>query len=167
MQLVNIDYIPGKEFEALGIAKGTVVYSRNFGKDFMAGMKTLVGGEIEGYTEMLNTARQIAEGIVKSVMDSHLGVFHWANKQNITFNMLRGLIEKEGKVEKREVDDGKVIKNVQRALARFVDRERWERYWWHDLFQSSHHFFDAQNANRIQRQQTLKIKELIKAIKEV
>ena len=60
MQLVNIDYIPGKEFEALGIAKGTVVYSRNFGKDFMAGMKTVVGGEIEGYTEMLNTARQIA-----------------------------------------------------------------------------------------------------------
>ena len=60
MQLVNIDYIPGKEFEALGIVKGTVVYSKNFGKDFMAGMKTLVGGEIEGYTEMLNTARQIA-----------------------------------------------------------------------------------------------------------
>ena len=60
MKLVNIDYIPGKEFEALGIAKGTVVYSKNFGKDFMAGMKTLVGGEIEGDTEMLNTARQIA-----------------------------------------------------------------------------------------------------------
>ena len=46
MQLVNIDYIPGKEIEALGIVKGTVVYSRNLGKDFMAGMKTLVGGEI-------------------------------------------------------------------------------------------------------------------------
>ena len=46
--------------EALGIAKGTVVYCKNFGRDFMAGMKTLVGGEIEGYTEMLNTARQIA-----------------------------------------------------------------------------------------------------------
>ena len=60
MQLVNIDYIPGKELEALGIVKGTVVYSKNFGKDFMAGMKTLVGGEIEGYTDMLNTARQIA-----------------------------------------------------------------------------------------------------------
>lgn len=60
MQLVNIDYIPGKELEALGIAKGTVVYCKNFGRDFMAGMKTLVGGEIEGYTEMLNTARQIA-----------------------------------------------------------------------------------------------------------
>lgn len=60
MKLVNIDYIPGKEIEALGIVKGTVVYSRNLGKDFMAGMKTLVGGEIEGYTEMVNTARQIA-----------------------------------------------------------------------------------------------------------
>ena len=60
MQLVNIDYIPGKEIEALGLVKGTVVYSKNFGKDFMAGMKTLVGGEIEGYIETLNTARQIA-----------------------------------------------------------------------------------------------------------
>ena len=60
MQLVNIDYIPGKEIEALGLVKGSVVYCKNFGKDFMAGMKTLVGGEIEGYTDMVNTARQIA-----------------------------------------------------------------------------------------------------------
>ncbi len=40
--------------------KGTVVQSKNLGKDFMAGMKTLVGGEIAGYTEMLVEARQIA-----------------------------------------------------------------------------------------------------------
>ena len=60
MLLLNIDYIPGKEFEVLGIVKGTVVQSKNFGKDFMAGMKTLVGGEIVGYTEMLIEARQIA-----------------------------------------------------------------------------------------------------------
>ena len=60
MLLVNIDYIPGKEFEVLGVVKGTVVQSKNFGKDFMAGMKTLVGGEIVGYTEMLTEARQIA-----------------------------------------------------------------------------------------------------------
>ncbi|MGN0985874.1 MAG: YbjQ family protein [Candidatus Enterenecus sp.] len=60
MLLLNIDHIPGKEIEALGIVKGTVVQAKNFGKDFMAGMKTLVGGEIEGYTEMLNQARQIA-----------------------------------------------------------------------------------------------------------
>ena len=60
MLLVNIDYIPGKELEVLGIVKGAVVQSKHFGKDFMAGMKTLVGGEITGYTEMLTEARQIA-----------------------------------------------------------------------------------------------------------
>ena len=60
MKLLSINYIPGAEFEALGLVKGTVVQTKNFGKDFMAGMKTLVGGEIRGYTEMLNEARAIA-----------------------------------------------------------------------------------------------------------
>lgn len=60
MLLVNIDYIPNKEIEILGLVKGTVVQSKNIGRDFMAGMKTIVGGEITGYTEMLTTARQIA-----------------------------------------------------------------------------------------------------------
>ena len=61
MLLLNIDYVPGREIaEALGIVKGTTVQSKNFGRDFMAGMKTLVGGEIVGYTEMLTEARQIA-----------------------------------------------------------------------------------------------------------
>ena len=66
MKLLSIDYIPGTEIEALDIVKGTVVQIKNFGKDFMAGMKTLVGGEIVGYTEMLNEARQIA---VKRMVD--------------------------------------------------------------------------------------------------
>ena len=60
MLLVTINHIPGQEFEVLGRVKGCVVQSKNFGKDFMAGMKTLVGGEIKGYTEMLVEARQIA-----------------------------------------------------------------------------------------------------------
>ena len=42
------------------------ITSKNIGRDFMAGMKTLVGGEIVGYTEMLNEARQIA---VKRMVD--------------------------------------------------------------------------------------------------
>ena len=57
MKLLSIEYIPGVEFEPLGIVKGTVVQTKNVGRDFM---KTLVGGEIVGYTEMLNEARQIA-----------------------------------------------------------------------------------------------------------
>lgn len=60
MMLLNIDHVPGREIEALGLVKGTVVQSKNLGKDFMAGMKTLVGGEIRSYTEMLVEARQIA-----------------------------------------------------------------------------------------------------------
>ena len=60
MLLLNIDYVPGKEIEPLGMVKGTVVQSKNIGRDFMAGMKTLVGGEIVGYTEMLIEARHIA-----------------------------------------------------------------------------------------------------------
>ena len=60
MLLLTLNYVPGKEIEALGIAKGTTVQSKNFGKDFMSSMKTLVGGELSAYTEMLNEARQIA-----------------------------------------------------------------------------------------------------------
>ena len=66
MKLVSIDYIPGAEIEVLELVKGTVVQSKHIGKDFMAGMKTLVGGEIKGYTEMLNEARQTA---VKRMVD--------------------------------------------------------------------------------------------------
>ena len=50
MLLVSIDSIPGKDFEVLGMVKGTIVQSKNFGRDFMASLKTLVGGEIAGYT---------------------------------------------------------------------------------------------------------------------
>ena len=60
MLVLNIDYIPGKEIEVLGLVKGTVVQSKHMGKDLMASFKTLVGGEIVGYTEMLVEARKIA-----------------------------------------------------------------------------------------------------------
>ena len=71
MKLLSIETIPGTEYEALGMVKGTVVQTKNFGKDFMAAMKTLVGGEIVGYTEMLNEARQIA---VKRMVDEAKGL---------------------------------------------------------------------------------------------
>ena len=60
MKLVNINYIPGQEIEVLGMVKGNVVQSKNLGKDIGDGFKTLVGGELKGYTEMLQQARQIA-----------------------------------------------------------------------------------------------------------
>jgi len=60
MILLTIDYIPGEEFEVLGLVNGTIVQSKNIGRDLMAGMKTIIGGEIVGYTDMLAEARQIA-----------------------------------------------------------------------------------------------------------
>lgn len=71
MKLLSINYIPGCEIEALEMVKGTIVQTKNIGRDFMAGMKTLVGGEIVGYTEMLNEARQIA---VKRMVDEAKGL---------------------------------------------------------------------------------------------
>jgi len=61
MLLVTTEEIKGHDIkESLGVVKGEVVQSKNFGRDFMAGMKTIVGGEIKGYTEMIREARQIA-----------------------------------------------------------------------------------------------------------
>ena len=62
MLIVTIDHIPGKEFEVLGVARGSTVQSRNLGHDIMAGFRTLVGGEVRDYAEMLAEARQIATG---------------------------------------------------------------------------------------------------------
>ena len=60
MLLLNIDHIPDRKIEALGLVKGSVVQAKSFGKDFMSGMKNLVGGEVEAYTDLLAQARQIA-----------------------------------------------------------------------------------------------------------
>ena len=60
MLLLNINYIPDRKIQALGLVKGSVVQSNSFGKDFMSGMKNLVGGEVEAYTGLMIQARQIA-----------------------------------------------------------------------------------------------------------
>lgn len=60
MMLSTCDEIPGKKAEFLGLVKGSVVQSKHIGKDMMAGLKTIIGGELKGYTEMLMEARQIA-----------------------------------------------------------------------------------------------------------
>lgn len=61
MLIVTTDNIFGKEIkETLGLVQGATVQSKHIGKDIMAGMKTLVGGELKGYTQMLNEARKIA-----------------------------------------------------------------------------------------------------------
>ena len=60
MILVNTDYISGKEFEMLGLVKGSTIQSKHLGKDIAQSFKTLVGGELTSYNEMMNDARAIA-----------------------------------------------------------------------------------------------------------
>lgn len=60
MILVNTDYISGKELEMLGLVKGSTIQSKHLGKDILQGLKTLVGGELTTYNEMMNEARAIA-----------------------------------------------------------------------------------------------------------
>ena len=60
MIIVNTDYISGKELETLGLVKGSIVQSKNIGRDLMSSFKTIVGGELKSYSDMLNEARAIA-----------------------------------------------------------------------------------------------------------
>ena len=84
MVLLTLNYVPGREIDALGMVKGNVVQSKNIGKDLLAGFKNIAGGEIKSYTEMLAEARHIAtmrmineaegqwEQMLLSACDSHL-----------------------------------------------------------------------------------------------
>jgi len=56
----NTENIPGKKYELIGIVKGSMIQSKHLGKDIGNALKSLVGGELRGYTEMLNEARAIA-----------------------------------------------------------------------------------------------------------
>ena len=60
MILVNTDYISGKELETLGLVQGSTIQSKNIGRDISQGFKTLVGGEVKAYTDMMNEARALA-----------------------------------------------------------------------------------------------------------
>ena len=60
MILVNTDYISGKDFEMLGLAKGSTIQSKHIGKDIMQSLKTIVGGELKDYNIMMMEARELA-----------------------------------------------------------------------------------------------------------
>ncbi len=60
MILVNTDYISGKELQTLSLVKGSTIQSKNIGKDIAQSFKTLVGGELKAYNEMMNEARALA-----------------------------------------------------------------------------------------------------------
>jgi len=61
MILTNIDSVPNMRIvEHYGLVSGSTVRAKHIGKDIMAGLKNIVGGELKGYTELLNEARRDA-----------------------------------------------------------------------------------------------------------
>lgn len=60
MILVNAEYISGKEIEMLGLVKGSTIQSKNIGRDITQSFKTIVGGELKAYTQMMDEARTLA-----------------------------------------------------------------------------------------------------------
>jgi len=59
MIITNVENVPGKVIaEHFGIVQGSTVRAKNVGRDIMASLKNLIGGELKGYTELLNEARQ-------------------------------------------------------------------------------------------------------------
>ena len=60
MVIVTTDFITGHELETIRLVKGSCIQTVHAGKDIMNSFKTLVGGELTSYTEMMNKAREIA-----------------------------------------------------------------------------------------------------------
>ena len=61
MIVSNMEIIPGKHIkEHLGLVQGSTVRTKHLGRDLMAGLKNIFGGELRGYTELLQEAREEA-----------------------------------------------------------------------------------------------------------
>lgn len=93
MIITNTDFIPGKEFESvLGISRGSTVRARNIGRDFFAGLKNIVGGEIEEYTKLQAQARE--EAIQRMTKDAvSLGADAIINVRFATSVIMQGASE--------------------------------------------------------------------------
>ncbi len=60
MIMTTTEIISGKDLETLGLVKGSTIQAKNIGRDIMSGFKTLVGGELQSYSAMMNEARALA-----------------------------------------------------------------------------------------------------------
>ena len=92
MLLVNTDYITGKELEMLGLVKGSTIQTRNVGRDITQGFKTLVGGELKAYTEMMNEARELATSRMVQEAEA-LGADASVNIRFVSSSVMQGAAE--------------------------------------------------------------------------
>jgi uncharacterized protein YbjQ (UPF0145 family) len=93
MELSNLEVIPGRPIlRHLGLVQGSTVRSKHAGRDIMAGLKNIVGGELKGYTELLIEARQ--EAIERMVAQARaVGANAVINVRFSTSNITSGAAE--------------------------------------------------------------------------
>ena len=93
MHVTNIETIPGKTIvEHYGLVQGSTVRAKHIGRDFMAGLKNLVGGELKGYTELLGDSRKEAVERMKA-QASELGANAVVNVRFATSSVAQGAAE--------------------------------------------------------------------------
>ncbi len=93
MIVVTTDFVPGKKItEALGIVRGNTIRARHVGKDILAGLKNLVGGEIEEYTKMVAESRE--QSLDRMVQDAEsVGADAVIGVRFMTASMMQGAAE--------------------------------------------------------------------------
>lgn len=93
MIIVNTDFIPGREIHsALGIVRGSTIRAKHLGKDILAGLRTLFGGEIKEYTEMLLESRAEAVQRMRAQAED-LGADAIINVRFVTSQVMSGAAE--------------------------------------------------------------------------
>jgi len=93
MIITTTDFIPGKEVtEILGVARGSTVRARNFGSDFMANLKNLVGGEVSEYTKLQAHSRE--QALQRMINDAEqMGADAIINIRMTTSMIMQGMSE--------------------------------------------------------------------------
>ena len=93
MILTNVQSVPGKKIvEHFGVVSGSTVRAKHFGKDFLAGLKNIVGGELTAYTELLNESRkESTERMIAQA--SQLGANAIVNVRYATSSVAQGAAE--------------------------------------------------------------------------
>lgn len=93
MIVVTTDYVPGHEVaETIGLVRGSTIRSKHVGKDIIASLRTLVGGEIKEYTEMLIEARNESMRRMEAQAQS-IGADAVINVRFVTSQVMSGAAE--------------------------------------------------------------------------
>lgn len=93
MLLTTLEYVPGKTItKHLGLVQGSTVRSKHIGRDIMAGLKNIFGGELKGYTELLQESRDEAVARMQQQANS-IGANAILNIRFSTSNITQGASE--------------------------------------------------------------------------